>query len=116
MAASDPITGVANAVTTVIGGLVTPFVEKHLAQEYLNEHLETIKLWNNAQAIDEPRARADASWAVLMRLLNSCGSTAIGAGTNVSVPSDVLAALVERTSKSLMDEKLVQRFQYNLSK
>lgn len=94
--------------------LAKPYIEEHFAQELENEYNERSDAWSNAQAIKDPIDRAYAEWPVLMRVLGAAGKTAGGVGTNVSIPSDTLAAFYEIANAHARDRKLLARFQYNL--
>jgi hypothetical protein len=111
MPASDPITAIANAISQ-IGAVALPYIEESLAQRYENEERETIQKWNRYQQIQDVRSRADAEWGFLLQLLADAKKTVGGNGTNISVPSDALAALIEVAASKIKQDKIISKIQF----
>ena len=109
----ETIQAVAGAIS---GGekIADKFLDEHFAQELDNEQKESMERWNNAQAINDPIARADAEWDVLVRVLEDSGTTAGGLGANTSLPTDTLAKLIEIVTLYTKEKKLNNRLIYNI--
>lgn len=102
--ASDPITAVADAVTTLVGA-AKPLLDQHLAQKFDNEYTETSHQIALAANLTDP-ARADALHDLCDKLCFDNGQTAGGLGDSyVRVRVSNVAALLTIAAAARRDQK-----------
>lgn len=109
--AIEMVTAVARALETG-GHLLEPFVERSFAQQYEKEHQTRIKEWGSILGDQNISSRADRMHVFVTSLLQHTGQATGGMGTCISVPVDVLNALVTTLSENIKNEALLERVQF----
>ncbi len=107
----DPITAFFNAIPG-LAGIVQPFIVDGLAQKYENEFKDRLRDWNTIVAEDDAGKRADSLQSFVLQLISDAGQTAGGVGSNIAVPMDVLAALVNIAAGKIKDDELLANMQF----
>lgn len=109
------ITEIASMVGGALG-LTNRLIDGHAEKEFSNEANDLLMAWNNAQAINDSVARADAEFDVLVRVLAACGSTSRCDARCVGVPVDALAELVRIAIEYNKQQKQLNRLMMALEK
>lgn len=105
--ALDLPTAIANALAG-LAGVAKPYIDASVAQKYENECKERLAQWvslvssNNLTGIN----------AFVLRLISDAGQIAGGLGEDISVPVDVVNALIAIACNKIKNDELLANIQF----
>lgn len=111
MAASDPVTAVANALVG-IAGAVTPFINDALAQKYDTQYRQRLSEWSSIVAQADSSVRADSIRAYLDKLFADADTSGGGLGDDISLPLSDFNALINIAAGKIRDDQRLAAIQF----